>query len=262
MDYDKKLCEVLSGFESLAIAFSGGIDSTLLLEAAIRAIGADRVLPVHIITPLSIKHETNFAIEWAREKNLKLEIIELDPLTVPEVVSNDPQRCYHCKKLLMQAVVDCALEHNFEKVADGTNTDDFNDYRPGMQACDELGVLHPLALAGMDKVAVVGLAKAYGLKNYNVPGSACLASRIPYGTELTLEGLRKVELAETYLHSLGFIGCRVRLLAETAKIELRNDLDFEKIIPLKDQIADCMESFGFKEILLDLKNYRQGSLNP
>jgi len=260
VDYEAKLIEILKNCGRLAIAYSGGTDSTLLAAAANKVLGRDNVLLVHIDSPLLPDAERSFAEEWAGREGYNLLKVHLNPLENEQIRKNDEQRCYHCKKHVMGIVIKEAALRGISAVADGTNTDDFNDYRPGMKASDELGIRHPFVEAGMGKKAIRALAEEYNLPNWNNPAAACLASRIPYHTELDADILRMIDSAESFLFSLGFRGSRIRYLNGRAKIETSVN-DITDVAAMRAEIVQGIKNCGFKGVLLDLEGYRQGSLN-
>lgn len=254
-----KLEKILKSYGSLAIAFSGGTDSTFLAAVAARVLGGN-VLLLHVKSVFSIEAESRFAIEWAGKNNINLKVIKLDPLTSPEIKMNPPLRCYYCKKLIMSTLQKEAAKEGISTLADGTNTSDYNDYRPGLKAAEELGIKHPLSEAGYDKEAIRRDAKRYRVPNWNKPASACLASRVPYGTELTEARLEKIGRAEEFLSENDFEGCRVRLVSDEARIELR-PAHFKKFIAQREKLLAGLNAIGFKGLFLDLEGYKQGSLN-
>ena len=253
------IIELLSSLDSLAIAFSGGVDSSLLAVLANKYV-KEKVLLVNACTPFSTEIETLFVNKWAKENNYDLEIIKADILQIPEIQKNQPERCYHCKKFLMKKIHTIAKHHGIERIADGSNMDDLSDYRPGHKATEELGIIHPFIEAQITKKEIQKLAKKYNLENWNAPAQACLATRIPVNTPILDEDLRKIEKAEDYLHKIGFLACRVRKLGDMAKIEIPQTR-IEDFLIHREMIADALKQLEFQQVLLDLEGYRQGSMN-
>jgi len=256
----QKLKNIIKAYDSMTVAFSGGVDSTLLARVGQEVLG-DKLLLIFINSPFFTKREVEFVRSWTAENKMRIIELELDPLAYDDIARNDVKRCYHCKKVAMAELQRISLEHNIKNVADGLNIDDFGDYRPGIQASDELGLKHPFVEAQFTKQMIRDLSRSYNLPNADRPASACLASRIPYDTKLVYQELKLVEIAEAYLHDLGFDGCRVRKLGDTAKLELR-EKDFESILKIKDDVVSVLKQKGFKEVYLDLQPYRMGSLTP
>lgn len=254
-----KLKNIIGELPNLAIAFSGGTDSTLLAKTAAEVLGGKTLL-VHARSELVKQAETDFAQRWAEQENIRLEIFDFDPYSNSDVRKNDHLRCYHCKKVIMGKLKTLAESLGFNHVADGANTDDVNDYRPGIRAADELGVIHPFMLAGMNKDDVRRHSREYNLPNWDTPAAACLASRIQYGVPLESRLLKMVAQAEDYLEKLGFPACRVRYVNSRAEIEI-NPLFFRHIIDLSLEITDTLRLLGFEAVLLNLEGYKQGSLN-
>jgi len=256
-----RLKKIIKGYRKLAVSISGGLDSTFLADVSEKVLGAENLLLVHIASVFTPPHETELVKKWAAGKKLKLVILKLDVLKNREIKKNDIQRCYHCKKHILGKVIESASLHGIKTVADGTNCDDYNDYRPGLKASDEKSVRHPLAEAGLTKADIIEHARKSKLPNWDWPASACYASRIPYGTKLDVKILSMISAAEIFLLKNGIIGSRVRYIDDTAKIEVPPKY-FIKITGIAEKIVRKFKSIGFKEIYLDLQGYRKGVFNP
>ena len=260
-DHRKKLYSIISSYKSLAIAFSGGVDSTLLAKVSLD-VHADNLVLMHVASPFTPANESEFVEQWAREHNARLVNLELNPLDDPQIRLNCHRRCYYCKKLIMEHIIAEAAKMGINDVADGSNLDDLKDYRPGMEATKELNIKRPLIDAGFTKEMIRELAKDMELPNWHKPASACLASRVPYDTPLEQQMLEKIDLAESFLLAGGISGSRVRAIENSlAKIEV-NPSDFSLLTSNHEKIVNYFTELGFKDILLDLKGYRTGSLNP
>ncbi|MGM0787093.1 MAG: ATP-dependent sacrificial sulfur transferase LarE [Thermodesulfobacteriota bacterium] len=257
----QRLFERLSGLESLAVAYSGGVDSTLLLAAA-RDAAAGSVLAVTAVSPLQPRWEVDEAVKLAGTLGVHHEIVRTAELSVPEFAANTPDRCYVCKKILFSDMISRCRELGFFNLAHGANADDMSDYRPGMKAAEEMQVLAPLRDAGFTKQDVRNLSRQMSLPNWNKPSAACLASRIPYGTEITRQRLGMVETAENVLLAMGFSGFRVRHMGDTARLELR-PADFYRLIKPEPRLRVVQElrSAGFTYVTLDLEGYAPGRMN-
>jgi pyridinium-3,5-biscarboxylic acid mononucleotide sulfurtransferase len=192
---------------------------------------------------------------------MPLQVIQMKPLDNPKVRSNTPDRCYHCKKIIMEKMLEVAKQLNFAIVADGTNCDDFDDYRPGLLATAELDIKHPFVEAGFSKQDIRDLSHHYELPNWNEPAAACLASRIPHHIPLDEHTLKIVDQAETFMNELGFPGCRVRIMNGNAKLELRGEEQLLRAIEKRTKIIEQLQSYDLNEVLLDLAGYRQGAMN-
>jgi len=248
----QKLTEYLAGFSSLAIAFSGGTDSALLAHEAIQVLGKKHVLLLHGVSVLLPECDRHFTCHFAG-LGWPVQQVELEPLSIPEVRANVRERCYFCKKAMYAALLQAAGAAGFRDLADGTNADDTRDFRPGMHAAEELGILHPLLDCGLGKAAVRELARKRGLPNWDLPASACLASRIPAGTPLDEEILRRIGTAENGLSELGFRGHRVRYADfRSVRLELREP-DFAKLPDCREKVLGILGKLGFSRVTADLK---------
>ncbi len=244
------LCEVIASWESAAVAFSGGIDSTLLLHAAHAALG-ERIVAFHAVTPLQTVAEQQRATQLAAGCGCRLVRFAIDPLAWPEFVANPPERCYLCKKKMYSRLVAALPEYGCRVLLDGTNADDLRDDRPGLKALRELGVQTPLAAIGLHKGDVRRCAEAVGIPTWNAPSSSCLATRIPHGQPITPENTGFVARLEEYLNCQGFPGCRVRWGAENLVIEVREE-DIPRLIALSGTPLFQKMAYqkGFKSLLV------------
>ncbi len=245
----------LNKFRSLAVAFSGGVDSTFLLAAA-QAVLQDRILAVTAASPVHPEHETEAAREFAKKIGVHHVVINIPVLDNQEFLKNSKQRCYICKKIILGEFIQIAADHDIKNLVHGTNLDDLNDFRPGNAAAEEQGVLSPLVEAGMTKGDIRALSRSMDLPTWNMPAMACLATRIPYGTPITDKALRMVEKSENVIHELGFTNCRVRHHGSTARIEVEKDR-IEKILDKStfNKISNKLNIIGFKTILIDKNGY-------
>jgi pyridinium-3,5-biscarboxylic acid mononucleotide sulfurtransferase len=247
----------------LAVAFSGGVDSTLLLKLAAVALPAESVVAVTARSESLPQDELEACRRLARTIGVRLVELRTNELARPGYVENSPQRCYHCKSELFDTLDrELRAREDIEAVAYGLTADDLGEFRPGMKAAFEHRVLRPLADAGLGKQEVRALSKAYGLETWDKPAMACLASRIPYGSPVTAEKLSQVERAEMLLRALGFRELRVRHHDETARIELAaEEISRAAAAPVRDRIAQGLRALGFKFITLDLEGFRSGRMN-
>ena len=255
----KRLEATIRQYPAMAIAFSGGTDSTLLAKVAGGILG-DKLLLVHLRSPLIKPSETDFCTRWAKNAGLRLATIDFSPFECEHLRNNHPLRCYYCKRVIIGAIREAAAARGISAIADGANCDDLDDYRPGLKASDELGVIHPFIIAAFSKNMIRQLSKKYRLPNWNTPAAACLASRVAYHTALTPELLRMVAAAEDFLTGMGFAGCRVRYVDGRAEIEVNPSL-FRHILNSREEITDKLKQLGFLAVLLNLEGYRQGSMN-
>jgi uncharacterized protein len=251
---------ILFSLGKVAVSFSGGVDSTLVLRLAVDACGPENVLALTGVSPTLPGRELSFARETARRMGVELVEFETGEVENEAFRANPPDRCYHCKRLRLAALRRVAGERGFGHIVEGTNRDDLGDYRPGLRASEEAGSRSPLLEAGLGKAEVRALSQALGLEGYDRPAAACLASRLPYGTEVTPERLRQVEQAEDFLHDLGFALARVRHHGEVARIEVAPE-DRMRLLELAEDVHDHLSALGFLFVTLDLRGYSRGSLN-
>jgi len=250
----------LSSLGSAVIAYSGGLDSTFLAKVAHDVLG-QKALAVTACSETYPIREQEKALETAREIGLRHRLIQTSELEIPGFTDNPVDRCYFCKNELFSTLRKTAAEEGLLHILDGTTADDLGDLRPGRRAAAELGVISPLLEAGLKKTEIRVLSKKLGLRTWDKPASACLASRIPYQSAITPEKLRQIELAEEHLRSLGIVQCRVRHHGEVARIEVAAE-DIPRVCgPLRLEIVSCLRSLGFIYVTVDLSGYRPGSMN-
>lgn len=247
--------------ESVAIAFSGGVDSAFLLYAAAEALGS-RVLAITASSCLFPERELEEAKAFCRRHGIRHVIFPSRELEIEGFCRNPPNRCYLCKRDLFEHILFIAKEHQITAVAEGANMDDAGDYRPGLAAIRELGIASPLQDAGLTKAEIRSLSKEFGLSTWEKPSFACLASRFVYGETISREKLQMVDRAEQLLLELGFCQVRVRMHGTIARIELLPQ-DFDKILndSVRDLIHTQLKKYGFSYVTLDLMGYRTGSMN-
>ena len=257
----EKLKSIIKDCGKIAIAFSGGVDSTFLTKVAKDVLGENAVA-VTISSILVTDDELKEADDFCKVENIEHLIYKADVLSIPGFENNPPDRCYICKKAIFTNVQNLVGERGISVIAEGTNVDDDGDYRPGMRAIKELGVRSPLKEAGLTKAEIRELSCMLGLKTWNKPSCACLASRFAYGEVINKDKLDMIYSAECYIRSLGFEQFRVRLQDGIARIELR-PADIQKFIEngIKDKVSETLHALGFKYVSLDLDGYRLGSMN-
>lgn len=256
-----RLLSILKGYGSLLVAYSGGVDSSFLLAMAREALNTN-LIAVTAASPLHPQWETREAENFAKSLGVEHLIIQSKIMHRDDFISNPKERCYLCKRYLIEDLLKIASARDIEYVAHGANVDDLSDYRPGYAAAQEMGIKAPLVDANLTKNDIRRLSKQMNLTTWNKPPMACLASRIPYGTPITVNDLKMVDQAEQVLFGLGFTGCRVRVHDKVARIEV-DTKDIERIINKKTRsfVLEKLREIGFSHVAVDLEGYCQGSLN-
>lgn len=249
----------LQDLGSVAVCYSGGVDSAFVLLVAHRVLGA-RAVGITAVSPSLLPSEKDLAIRVAKEIGARHELVETHEIDNPNYASNPTNRCYYCKTELYDVAEKWAREHGFAAIANGTNTDDLGDYRPGLDAAREAKVVSPLVEVGMNKDDVRRHSRALGLGVWDKPASACLSSRLPYGTAVTRERLLQIGGLEEDLRALGFRQLRVRFHEKVARIEIEQS-ELHRAFDVREQIVAAGKKHGFVYVTLDLQGYRVGSHN-
>lgn len=261
-DKQESLQKILQDLGRVVVAYSGGVDSTFLLKTAVDTLGAANVLACMSVGPAEPGNLYERARKAAKGIGVELLTVEAGEMEDPCFTANNPDRCFHCKLRLCHRLLDVAQGRGFEHVVFGTNHDDLDDFRPGNQALKSFGIRSPLAEAGLTKEEIRQLSREIGLLTADQPASPCLASRIPYGLEITTQRLQQIDQAETFLRSLGFVEFRVRHHDPIARIEVRPQ-DIAKLVaePVRSKVVERLKSLGFQFVTIDLQGFRSGSLN-
>lgn len=255
----ERLKMLIEGYGGVAVAFSGGVDSTFLLKVAHDVLGGKCIaLTVH--SRLFPKRELDEAAAFCLKEGVRQLAIEVDGLLIDGIADNPPERCYICKRGLFGSMLNAAAAEGMAVVCEGSNTDDLGDYRPGLKAIAELGIQSPLRDCGLSKCEIRSLSAELGLPTADKPSLACLASRIPYGENITLEKLGMIEQAEDFLRDRGFRQVRVRVHGSAVRIETEPD-SFALAMEMRGRIVEALKGFGFSHVALDLQGYRTGSMN-
>jgi len=266
MDLDAKysrLKELLTSFDKVAVAFSGGVDSTLLLKVASDCLGPHNVLALTAVSPIFPAYEIEQSQELARELKVQQRLIKTNQFSLNLFKENGPQRCFHCKHdLFSQLLKSVQQSDTVDTLLDGSNLDDLDDYRPGQDAIKELNIRSPLLEAELTKQDVRDLSRTLDLKTWDKQPFACLATRFPYGTEITLEHLHQVDACETWLRRNGFTLYRVRFHGQLARVEI-DIQEMPRLVEKELRLAmiAAFKENGFDYITLDLQGYRSGSMN-
>ncbi|MFW6138443.1 MAG: ATP-dependent sacrificial sulfur transferase LarE [Spirochaetota bacterium] len=256
----EKARDILRRTGGCAVAFSGGVDSSLVLSIAGEVLG-ERALAVISISSTYAQKECQQAIQWVKDNHIPYLTIVSEELDLPQFSNNPPDRCYYCKKELFTRIKSIARSRGLESVADGTNADDAADWRPGMKAAKNLGVISPLLEAELGKQEIREISrKIYHLPTAEKPAMACLASRFPYGSVITRQKLKQVEEIEEFLEKLGFKNYRARHHGEILRLEVEK-AQMGMLMELKQKVVEFAKNRGFTYVTVDLEGYRSGSMN-
>lgn len=263
-DKKQELIKLIDNYtnQNIVIAFSGGVDSTLLLKIAcdLASKKNNKVYAFTIHTTLHPMNEVEASKKIAEEFGAIHNVIHVDELQNAGVLDNPVDRCYLCKKFLFTNLREIAQNLQVDIIMDGTNEDDLHVYRPGIQALKEIGVLSPLAMVHMTKDDIRTMAKEYGISVAMKPSAPCLATRFPYGTHLSYEGMKQVEQAEEFMKTLGFYNVRIRVHEDIARIEVDSP-DIFKLVENRENIISKLKSLGYQYITVDLEGFRSGSMD-
>src|SRR6185369_12192762 len=251
---------ILGELQRTVVAYSGGVDSTLVAKLALDVLGAENVLALIAISASFGAEEERAAIETLNEIGVPFVLIETEEVDDPRYAANPTNRCYFCKENVYGALVEVAAAHGFTTVVDGFNADDTGDFRPGRKAGRELGVRSPLCEADLNKEEIRAAAKHLGLSNWAKPAMACLSSRVEYGTPITIEILKQVDRAERALRHLGFEDLRVRHHDKLARIEV-DPVMIDRALTAREEIIEAVKAAGYIYVTLDLQGLRHGSMN-
>lgn len=258
----KRLQDLIRPFERVIVAFSGGVDSTFLLRVAVDVLGADNVLAVTADSPSVSRLELAEARKLAEQMGARHQVIRTYELDDPRYAENPPERCYFCRLDLNRRLRDMAEEQGYSAVLNGTNADDHGDWRPGMRAADEFGIVSPLADAGITKEDIRRLSREMGLPTHDKPANPCLATRIAYGVQITPEVLAQIERAEEYLRGFGLREFRVRHHGDLARLELPPHRIAEFVEPQRGaEVVARLRELGYTYVTIDLAGFRSGSMN-
>jgi len=252
--------EIVESLGSVLVAYSGGVDSTLLLKLALDALGPERAVAVLASSPAYPEAEQEAARSLARRLGARLVEVDTHEVELEAYRRNGPDRCFHCKEELFETVEPIRRRLGLAHLAYGANADDAGDHRPGHGSAVRRGVRFPLLEAGLGKSEIRSAARSLGLPNWDKPSFACLSSRLPHGSEVTVAALRQVEAAETAVRALGFGQVRVRHHGDVARIEV-DPGEIGRLVELREQVVDGVRSAGFAFVALDLEGYATGSLN-
>lgn len=261
-DKVKDLENFVSAYSSAVIAYSGGIDSSLIANISTKVLGKNKTLVVIAVSPSLNNNEYKQALELAKKYDWNFKPIFTEEFNNDNYLKNDFNRCFYCKFELYEKLDEILKKENFSVIFNGTNIDDLNDIRPGIDAAKKKNIVSPLVKCKINKNEIREIAKELGLPNWNKPAQPCLSSRVPHGVRINMDILKKIENAENYLSSIGFVNFRVRIHGDLAKIEAQKD-DFEKFYnyEVRKNIVKNFKSFGFKFVSLDLMFFKSGNLS-
>jgi len=253
-DKTDQLFALLKESGNVAVAYSGGVDSTFLVAAALKALERGNVFAIIARSPSMPHGEFDEALAVATQLGARCEVVTPGETEDPEYIANPPERCYICKRIIFRTIWQKTVENGFHVLLDGDNADDTHEHRPGKQAARELGVRSPLAECGFTKAEIRAVSGEWGLPTANKPALSCLATRIPHGTRITPEILEMIGRAEADLRVLGFGICRVRHHGDVARIEVQPD-EIEKMVKNKGKVAEIIKNAGYKRVAADLEGY-------
>jgi len=257
----KQLQSILKGMRYVIVAYSGGVDSAFLAKVAFDVLG-DGMLAITANSPSLPTKELTDAVELAKQLGFKHRVLNTDEVEDPRYKKNDPLRCYFCREVWYKDFTGIAQDEGYLWITNGTNTDDLQDFRPGAKAAKEFQIRSPLVEASLSKNEIKNLSKTLGLPTWDKPAQACLSSRIPYGSEITIEALKRIAKAEEYLASKGFKQLRVRHHGELARIEIEEEsLGMLVDRKIRSDVINHFKTLGYVYVTLDLTGFRSGSMN-
>ena len=261
-DKIKDLENFVSTYSSAIVAYSGGIDSSLIANISNKVLGKNKTLVVIAVSPSLNNKEYKQALELAKKYDWNFKPIFTEEFNNDNYLKNDFNRCFYCKFELYEKLDEILKKENFSVIFNGTNIDDLSDIRPGIDAAKKKNIVSPLVKCKINKNEIREIAKELGLPNWDKPAQPCLSSRVPHGVRINMDILNKIEEAENYLSSIGFVNFRVRIHGDLAKIEAQKD-DFEKFYnyEVRKKIVENFKNFGFKFVSLDLMFFKSGNLS-